>query len=647
MRKGASPPPTPTKAGGDLITTLLDHGLITPDQIQIARRELGSRARSAAPRRPMDAQRSLETLEDCLVDLGFVTRRVLSELVSERHRIDRFDPERHLIDIDVARRLPEATAHLHRILPIALKAGALHLAMVDPFDVAAMDIARRAVDGVTDVIPVMADETDLTAALDRIHGYEMSIDGLLRRIEADLGFGAPAPDEASPSSKGRAAPGAANRFGFSYPDASNPLHSLSLGEGDDGSDFNTDGPQNAFGAPKDTAGEGTGEGPVASLVDALLIDAVKRGASDLHFEPEGAFVRLRYRIDGTLRQIRSVHADYWPAIATRLKIMAGMNIAERNHAQDGRLALAIDGRDVDFRASSHPTVHGENIVLRVLDRSHGLLDIGGLGLDEAMIATLTRLVARPQGIMVVTGPTGSGKTTTLYALLGTLDAARLNIMTLEEPVEYQLPRVRQCDIGRTRDMSYADGIRAVLRQDPDVLLVGEMRDEETAHMAVRAAMTGHRVLTTLHTADALGAIPRLLDLGLRPTMLAGQIVFVFAQRLVRRLCGQCREWRPATDEEALLLGRENNPSEIVQVAEGMGCPACDHSGFRGRRAIAEILRFSDDIDELVIAGAGRAKIARKAREDGFRPMVSDARAKVLAGETSLDEIATVVDLGSV
>lgn len=377
-----------------------------------------------------------------------------------------------------------------------------------------------------------------------------------------------------------------------------------------------------------------------------MIDAVKRRASDLHFEPEGAFVRLRYRIDGVLVQIRSLHSDYWPAIVTRLKIMAGMNIAERNRAQDGRFSLAVAGRDVDFRASIHPTVHGENLVLRVLDRSRGLLDIGALGLRDAMMAALKRLVARPQGIMIVTGPTGSGKTTTLYALLGTLDSAKLNIMTLEEPVEYELPWVRQCDLGRTRDMSYADGIRAILRQDPDVLLVGEMRDEETARMAVRAAMTGHRVLTTLHTADALGAIPRLVDLGLRPTLLAGQVVFVLAQRLVRRLCPHCRHWRLPSEEEALLLAPAGQDRDEVRIPAAEGCPACAHTGYRGRLAIAELLPFSDDIDDLIIAGAGRRAIARKAAENGFVPMADDARAKVLAGETSLSEVAGVVNLGA-
>src|SRR5258705_3421396 len=260
--------------------------------------------------------------------------------------------------------------------------------------------------------------------------------------------------------------------------------------------------------------------PVVRLISALLADAVERGASDIHFGPEQSCLRIRYRIDGVLRQIRSLHRTYWPARAVRIKVMAKMNIAETRAPQDGRISLTLTGRQVDFRVASQATTHGENIVLRILDRQKGIVALDALGLETSQLALLKKMIARPEGIILVTGPTGSGKTTTLYSVLNHINSDAVNIMTLEDPVEYPMTLIRQTSVSEASKLDFANGIRAMMRQDPDAILVGEGRDEETAEMAFRAAMTGHQVYTTLHTNSAVGAIPRLLDIGSVPDIMA-------------------------------------------------------------------------------------------------------------------------------
>jgi type II secretory ATPase GspE/PulE/Tfp pilus assembly ATPase PilB-like protein len=374
----------------------------------------------------------------------------------------------------------------------------------------------------------------------------------------------------------------------------------------------------------------------------MLSDAVKRSASDIHFEPEEGFLRIRYRIDGVLRQIRSLHKNYWQAIAVRLKVMARMNIAETRAPQDGRISLTISGRPIDFRVSSQLTTHGENIVLRVLDRQKGIMPIENLGFTEEERAILQLMMARPEGIILITGPTGSGKTTTLYSMLNDLNAEGVNIMTLEDPVEYPMPMIRQTSVNEAVKLDFANGIRSIMRQDPDIILVGEIRDEETADMAFRAAMTGHQVYSTLHTNSAIGAIPRLLDIGVLPDIMAGNIIGVIAQRLVRKLCDKCKEAYEAAGVEKSLLGYAQDEEAIIYRAKG--CHYCDQQGYKGRSAILEVLRVDADIDELIARRATTREITNKAHEKGFRPLAEDAISRVKAGVTSIDEISRVVDL---
>jgi type II secretory ATPase GspE/PulE/Tfp pilus assembly ATPase PilB-like protein len=376
--------------------------------------------------------------------------------------------------------------------------------------------------------------------------------------------------------------------------------------------------------------------PMVRLVNAILVDAVKRGASDIHFEPEYAFMRIRYRIDGVLETVRSLHKTYMPGITVRVKVVSEMNIAETRAPQDGRLSLTLNGRPVDFRVSTQPTIYGENIVLRVLDREKSIVNLDRMNLSAETMTKLEIMLSRPEGILVVTGPTGSGKTTTLYSLLAQVNDETVNIMTLEDPVEYPLTLMRQTSVSEVARMDFANGIRSIMRQDPDIILVGEVRDRETAEMAFRAAMTGHQVFTTLHTNSALGAFPRLTDI------MAGNIIGVIAQRLVRVLCTHCKEaYAPSVDERTLLgpLGQS-----ATFIYRPVGCKQCSNKGYRGRTPIMELLVMDGELDELVARRATAKEMRMEAVSKGFRSLAEEGLARVLDGTTSLAEVARTVDL---
>jgi type II secretory ATPase GspE/PulE/Tfp pilus assembly ATPase PilB-like protein len=325
--------------------------------------------------------------------------------------------------------------------------------------------------------------------------------------------------------------------------------------------------------------------------------------------------------------------------------MSGMDIAETRAPQDGRIALSLSGRRVDFRVSTLPTVHGENIVLRVLDRQKGIVSLEDMNLNSDDMTTLKLMVARPEGIILVTGPTGSGKTMTLYSILHYLNKESVNIMTLEDPVEYPTTMIRQTSASETSRLDFASGIRSMMRQDPDIILVGEIRDEDTASMAFRAAMTGHQVFSTLHTNSALGIIPRLLDIGVKPDIIAGNIIGVVAQRLVRQLCQHCRTEKPLDDVERNLLGLKSTDRQQV-IYHAKGCDRCENQGYKGRISLLELLRFDPDIDELIARHGTARELMRMALSKGFKPLADAGARKVLDGTSSLDEISRVVDLTS-
>ena len=534
----------------------------------------------------LEQQKSNQPIGKLLVSLGFVSEATLRDALSESLGKQSIDLSNAVIDPSALPLVPHQLAKRHHLLPLDYdgERRRLTVAISDINDIVALDRIRTLTSEAIEIDTLLAGETEIDRAIDLAYGYELSIDGILHEIET--------------------------------------------GEID-------------FRSLQSSADEYSQ--PVVRLIDAILTDAVKRESSDIHFEPETGFLRIRYRIDGMLRQVRSLHHSYWPAMAVRIKVMSGMNIAETRAPQDGRISLTMRGRQIDFRASAQPTIHGENIVLRILDRQKGLVPLEGLGFTARQLGELKLMIARPEGIILVTGPTGSGKTTTLYSVLNHINSDGINIMTLEDPVEYPMTLVRQTSVAEAAKLDFANGIRSMMRQDPDIILVGEIRDAETADMALRAAMTGHQVYSTLHTNSSIGAIPRLLDIGILPDIMAGNIIGIVAQRLVRRLCPQCKTPYPAEANEARLLGgTADSPRPIIFRAGG--CERCDFQGYRGRLAIMEILRLNDDLDELIARRSTAREIRQLADRQGFVSLADDGLRRVLDGSTSLAELGRVVDL---
>jgi type II secretory ATPase GspE/PulE/Tfp pilus assembly ATPase PilB-like protein len=527
-----------------------------------------------------------EPLGKLLVGLGFATEAIMRSALGEALEQDSVDLSRVVPDPDAIKMISSELARKHKVIPLTHDAvrGTLTIAMSDTFNLFSLDRIRIQIGQHIELIPVLSGEAEISNAIDQFYGYELSIDGILREIET----------------------GEAD-----YTNYQGDIEEYSQ--------------------------------PLVRLVDVMLSDAVKRGASDLHFEPEESFLRIRYRIDGVLRQIRSLHKTYWPAIAVRLKVMADMNIAETRSPQDGRISRTIIGRQIDFRVASQPTIHGENIVLRVLDREKGVIPLEGLELPSDSLRTLKIMMARPEGIILVTGPTGSGKTTTLYSLLNDLSSEQINIMTLEDPVEYPFPLIRQTTVNDAAGMGFANGIKSLMRQDPDVILVGEIRDEETADMAFRAAMTGHQVYSTLHTNSAIGALPRLRDIGIIPEIMAGNIIGIIAQRLIRKLCNYCKEaYRPSKYEQRLLQNKDGKLPNVVYRPKG--CTTCDNTGYKGRMALLEILKMSTELDDLLEHGATTKEIRETANEQGFFTLADDGIRHIFDGTTSIEEVTRVADL---
>ncbi|MFT5390321.1 MAG: type IV pilus assembly protein PilB [Gammaproteobacteria bacterium] len=533
-----------------------------------------------------EQRRSGEHLGKILVRLGFATEGVIRDILGGALGYDTVDLSKVVVDSDIVQLIPKSVARRFHLLALTLDrtTNTLTLAMADPYNVIAVDQVRALVGGAVEVRPMIAGASEVEKFIEQFYGYELSVDGIIQEIET--------------------------------------------GEVD----------YDSLEAQSDEYSQ-----PIVRLVNALLSDSVKRGASDVHFEPEHDFLRVRYRIDGVLRQIRSLHRDYWGAIAVRLKVISGMNIAEMRAPQDGRVSLSVSGRDVDFRVSSLPTTHGENIVLRVLDRQKGILALDKLGLTDQTLSVLRVMMARPEGIILVTGPTGSGKTTTLYSMLNHLNTEAVNIMTLEDPVEYPMEMIRQSSVNEAVKLDFANGVRSMMRQDPDVILIGEIRDTDTAEMAFRAAMTGHQVYSTLHTNSALGAVPRLLDIGIVPDIMAGNIIGVIGQRLVRRLCDGCKDAYEPTRAVRHLLGVGLGAS-MPPIYQSAGCSKCDYQGYKGRFSLMEVLRFDSEIDELIARRATRREISNLALEKEFVTLAMDGIRRVLEGWTSLDEVSRVVDL---
>ncbi len=382
----------------------------------------------------------------------------------------------------------------------------------------------------------------------------------------------------------------------------------------------------------------TASGPAIALVDRLLFEAIAEGASDLHFEPQAGELVVRARIDGVMRRVEAIPLDMQPVVTTRLKVMAGLDIAERRAPQDGRISVSHAGKNVDLRVAVLPTTHGEQIVLRIMNREGGRLELGELGMTPMIQETFLRAIHQPFGAVLTVGPSGSGKTTTLYAALEILNESERSLMTIEDPVEYQMSGINQVEVRARSGLTFARGLRTILRSDPDVLLVGEIRDEETAQIAIQAAMTGHIVLSTLHTHDAAASIARLADMGVDPGLLATAVNCIVAQRLARRLCVHCREEYRPSDAELAELGLDAR--EDVRLFHAIGCPDCGHTGYSGRVALYEVMALTGRLRRLIKSGSSE-EIAEAAVAAGMTTLRQDGIRLVLAGISSLDEIRRV------
>jgi len=523
-------------------------------------------------------------LGQVLVDLGFIEEQLLIQFLAEASGHEVFDPKSTIFDGEALVLVNKEQAKKLRVLPISVQDGVVVVAMIDPYDIVATDGLKRILPKGTEVRCLVTTATILSDAIDAAYGYSSLIEDIMKELDD----GNSNPDDVSKVNEEKA---------YSH--------------------------------------------PIVRLVNALLIDAVKTGVSDLHFEPEENFVRLRYRLDGVLFTAQILHKKLWNGVSQRIKIMSKMNIADKLSPQDGRFNLNIGDREADFRVSSLPTVHGENIVLRVLDKSASIKPLDKLGFSAENLNRIRMAQSRPEGIIIVTGPTGSGKSTSLYSMINEINKVEVNIQTLEDPVEYSLPMIRQTHV-REGILTFADGIKALLRQDPDIIFIGEIRDGVTGEMALKAAMTGHQVYTTLHTNDSFGAIPRLVDLGLKPGMISGAIIGVFAQRLVRKLCESCKEECVPNAKECEILGVDPSQPPVIFKARQGGCQMCSGQGYKGRLAIAEILLMDEDMDDVIARSGTKSEMKRVAEQKGFKSMRDDGILKILDGITSLEEVAGVV-----
>jgi general secretion pathway protein E len=506
------------------------------------------------------------------------------------------------MDAELAAKVPIGFAKQHRIMPLRREGEGALVATADPLDVGALDDVRGML--AMEVMPVLLPGNKLLDAINHVYGRKQDA--------GNLGKGEDEEDE-----------GAAEEL----------VDILDVND----------------------------EAPIIRWVNALMFNAVKERASDIHIEPGEKDVIVRYRIDGVLYETRRAARQFVPSIISRVKIMAGLNIAEKRLPQDGRIRRKIAGKDIDMRVATAPTVKGgERITIRLLDRETVLHDLADIGFGEDHLTQMNDLITRPHGILLVTGPTGSGKTTTLYACLAKINSPDLNILTIEDPVEYQLDGISQVAVNEKIDLTFATGLRSFLRHDPDVIMVGEIRDLPTSEIAIQASLTGHLVLSTIHTNDAAGAITRLVDLGVQPFLVASSLMALLAQRLVRRLCRECREvYRPTEGDLAGLgldpaaffangirrifykgAGDPPPPGMLYRARDG-GCNACLNAGFKGRTAIYELLLIDDRIRQLAIKNADAGTIKRAAVEAGMRTLREDGAQKVLAGMTSTAEVMMI------
>ena len=524
-------------------------------------------------------------LGEILVQQGLSTDEDIASALAELAGVPRVNLETHPID-PAAAQIPGSFSKKHQIVPLSTENGRIQVAMTNPLNIVLLDeiklITRKEVD------VLVATENDIRKAREALYAE---------------GAG----DERTASEKTAA----------SLAEAIKKTEGLDLAE---------------------DAESLTDHSPVIELVSQIIFQAVKAEATDIHIEPEEKGIRVRYRIDGIIHQFAAMQKTLQSAIITRIKILSNLDISESRIPQDGRFELKVDDKLIDLRISTFPGVYGENVVMRILDKNQVTLGLEKLGFSPRMLSLYKQAITRPNGIILVTGPTGSGKTTTLYSTISQLNAKEKNIITLEDPVEYMMPMIRQSQINLKAGLTFSYGLRAILRQDPDIILVGEIRDGETVEIAIRAALTGHLVFSTLHTNDAAGAVTRLLDMGVEPYLLTSSLILVLSQRLVRMICRHCTAIDHPDEKFLATLGLRNKP---VTFHKGKGCARCNHTGYRGRIGIFEAVRITSKIGGLIIEGKNAQVIKKAARQEGSATMLEDGVLKATKGVTTLDEVFRV------
>ncbi|RLD18473.1 MAG: type II secretion system protein GspE [Caldiserica bacterium] len=528
-----------------------------------------------------------EPLLKTLVDIGCITEEQAAQTLGIQWGMEYVDVLNYPVDKEELRVLDPNRARYYGIFLLKKEESKLYVAISDPTNIEAMDYVRLTLG--ENIIFYVATRANIEQSIEKY--YEM--EDALKRAE----------EEAFPSA-------------------------TILREGDE------------FDISKlREMGE---EAPIVKIVNNLITEAILQGASDIHIEPLEAIVRTRYRIDGVLYEHQSLPKKIQPGVTSRVKILANMDIAERRLPQDGRISLKFEGRRIDFRVSALPTVHGEKIVLRILDATSALLPLEKLGFSSENFRKFEDAIAQPYGMVLISGPTGSGKTTTLYSALTRLNTTARNIVTVEDPVEYRLKGINQVQVNLKAGVTFANTLPYILRQDPDIILIGEIRDKETARIAIEAALTGHLVFSTIHTNDAASIPTRLIDMGIEPFLVASSIIGATAQRLVRRICKSCKV--PHDPPKSVLehVGLDMNKIEGISFYKGEGCDKCNHTGYKGRLAAQEFLSISPDIQNLIINRASARDIREKAREEGMKTLLDDALTKAAEGVTTIEEVLRVV-----
>ena len=524
-----------------------------------------------------EGKRNGVLLGQTLIGLGFITEKILAQYLAEGTQTGIVDLSTVFIPPEILDLVPYDIATRFQVLPMGKRGNLLTLAMADPLNIVAVDAIENSTG--LNVTTQTASAQELTEAIERHYAHNESIQQLLDELSTQ---------------------------GFS-----------DLGE------------------------EGSREAPMIRLCNQLIIAGIQARVTDIHFEPDEHYLRVRMRIDGVLAQEILISKPLQPPLTARLKLMANLNLMERRTPQDGRIPFPLGNRRIDLRVSTLPTNFGESVVLRILDKEAVKLEFKALGLTSTDQSKIQSLIKRPHGIILVTGPTGSGKTTTLYTALRNVNAKEKSIFTLEDPIEYQMPMIRQTQVNPEIGMSFAAGLRALLRQDPDVILVGEIRDQETAELAMRAALTGHLVFSTLHTNDALGAIPRLIDMGVEAFLLASALTAIIGQRLVRCICPGCKVEREDSStvlEELQVELTEDTPHRLWI---GTGCRSCGQTGYKGRAGIYEIIQITDELHAPIVHGPDIAGIRAIIKREGMPTMFDDGLLKALNGLTTLEEVIRV------